>query len=130
MRRSLGWLFVSLLAVVALVGGSAFGASRDVMKTSCASRASSGSQAFRVNVDGLNNSVNEAFDAYFPNDVTVHAGDTVVFDYVGVGEPHTVALGKVGERGGHRDFNALYAGSAERSTRRSPRSRPTRSCPD
>jgi len=91
MRRSLGWSFVSLLAVVALVGGSAFAATRGV-KTR-ASHASSGSQTFRVNVDGINKSVNESFDAYFPNDVTVHAGDTVVFDYVGVGEPHTVTLG-------------------------------------
>ena len=46
-----------------------------------------------MNVGGLNKSVNETFDAYFPSAVTVHAGDTVVFDYVGVGEPHTVTLG-------------------------------------
>jgi plastocyanin len=91
MRRFLGWSVVPAVAVLALVASGAFGASASVK--SRGSLASSGSQTFTVNVDGRNKSVNESFDAYFPNDVTVHAGDTVVFDYVGVGEPHTVTLG-------------------------------------
>ena len=37
-----------------------------------------------------NPKANESFLAYFPRAITVHAGDTVVFHYVGVGEPHTV----------------------------------------
>ena len=41
--------------------------------------------------------MNEGFDAYFPNVVKVHAGDTVVFHYVGVGEPHTVTLGALAD---------------------------------
>ena len=52
-----------------------------------------GAQTFTVNVDGFNKKTNESFLAYFPRAVTVHAGDTVRFHYVGVGEPHTVTLG-------------------------------------
>jgi plastocyanin len=90
MRRSLSWASVPLL-VVAFTVSSALGASGGVKDR--ASQAASGSQTFTVNVDGANKAVNESFDAYFPNVVSVHAGDTVVFDYVGVGEPHTVTLG-------------------------------------
>lgn len=52
-----------------------------------------GAQTFTVDVDGKNPKVNEAFLAYYPNTVRVHAGDTVVFHEVGNGEPHTVTLG-------------------------------------
>ena len=41
----------------------------------------------------MNPSANEAFIAYFPNVVRVHAGDTVAFQMEGNGEPHTVTLG-------------------------------------
>ena len=52
-----------------------------------------GAQTFTVDVDGHNGQANEAFIAYFPNTVTVHPGDTVVFDNKGNGEPHTATLG-------------------------------------
>lgn len=52
-----------------------------------------GAQTFTVDVDGHNGKANEAFIAYFPNTVTVHPGDTVVFDNKGNGEPHTATLG-------------------------------------
>jgi len=52
-------------------------------------------QTFMVNVDGHNPKANEAFIAYYPNTVRVHAGDTVVFHEVGNGEPHTVTLGSL-----------------------------------
>lgn len=55
--------------------------------------AGEGAQTFRVNVDGHNPAANEAFLAYFPSVVRVHAGDTVSFQMVGNGEPHTVTLG-------------------------------------
>ena len=51
------------------------------------------SQVFAVNVDGVNPKAHETFFAYFPRASTVHPGDSVVFHYVGVGEPHTVTLG-------------------------------------
>src|SRR5439155_24905922 len=50
-------------------------------------------KTFNVVVDGHNKSANESLLAYFPSVVHVHAGDSVVFDQVGVGEPHTVTLG-------------------------------------
>ncbi len=52
-----------------------------------------GSETFTINVDGRNPKANESFLAYFPRNVTVHPGDSVVFHYVGVGEPHTVTFG-------------------------------------
>src|SRR5205823_312121 len=56
-------------------------------------KARAGGQTFTVNVDGKNPAANESFIAYYPSTVRAHAGDTVVFHYVGVGEPHTVTLG-------------------------------------
>jgi plastocyanin len=55
-----------------------------------------GSQTFTVNVDGRN-AANESFLAYFPRSTTIHPGDTVVFHYVGVGEPHTVTFGTLAD---------------------------------
>ena len=91
MRRSSSWALLALLGAGFLVASGALGASAGVRVR--ASRAGSGKQTFTVNVDGANSAVNETFDAYFPSVVTVHAGDSVVFHYVGVGEPHTVTLG-------------------------------------
>jgi len=94
MSRSLKWSSVSAVFVVALVTSGALGASTGVKAR--ASRASA-SQTFTVNVDGANKAANETFFAYYPNAVQVHPGDTVVFHYVGVGEPHTVALGTLAD---------------------------------
>jgi len=57
-----------------------------------AEHASAG-QTFTINVDGHNPKANESFLAYFPHSITVHAGDSVVFHSIGIGEPHTVTLG-------------------------------------
>jgi len=46
----------------------------------------------------VNPRANETFFAYFPRATTVHAGDTVVFHYLGVGEPHTVTLGTLADQ--------------------------------
>ena len=54
-----------------------------------------GAQTFTVDVDGHNSKANEAFLAYYPSSVTVHPGDTVVFDNKGNGEPHTATLGSL-----------------------------------
>lgn len=89
MRRYVGWSFV-LSGVAALVAAGALGAGE---RAEAHAGRTAASQTFTVNVDGRNRAVNESFDAYYPNVVTVHAGDTVVFHYVGVGEPHTVTLG-------------------------------------
>jgi plastocyanin len=63
------------------------------MPTFARTGARAGSQTFTVNVDGRNPKANESFLGYFPHTVLAHPGDTVVFHYVGVGEPHTVTLG-------------------------------------
>ena len=123
MRRTLNWSSVPLLALLALLAGSALGASTGA--STRAVRAGSGSQTFTVNVDGSNKAVNESFDAYFPNVVTVHAGDTVVFHYVGVGEPHTVTLGTLANAAVRRSTRSPRR---SRTIRRSRRSRRTRSC--
>jgi plastocyanin len=58
-----------------------------------ASGHSSGAQTFTIDVDGKNPKANEAFLAYYPSTVRLHAGDAVVFHEAGNGEPHTVTLG-------------------------------------
>lgn len=94
-RSVVAWSGVAVLAVAFVVGGGALGGSAlggSALGANGTTRAS-GSQTFRVDVDGSNRKTNESFDAYFPGNSTVHAGDTVVFHYAGVGEPHTVTLG-------------------------------------
>jgi plastocyanin len=80
------------LALAFVVGGAAVVLAA-VVGTARSARSSSGAQVFTVNVDGHNPKANENFIAFFPSVVRVHPGDTVVFDHVGNGEPHTVALG-------------------------------------
>ena len=89
MWRFLRWWAVPMLGLVVLIVASGLGARASARTVGMGS----GSQTFRVDVDGANKAVNESFLAYFPSVVTVHAGDTVVFHYAGVGEPHTVTLG-------------------------------------
>jgi plastocyanin len=46
-----------------------------------------------VDVDGSPDDQNLAFLAYFPSELSVHAGDTIDFGLVDTGEPHSVTLG-------------------------------------
>jgi plastocyanin len=50
-------------------------------------------QTYTVHVDGESDDYNSHMLAYFPRDVQVHAGDTVEFQWVDTGEPHTVTFG-------------------------------------
>ncbi len=50
-------------------------------------------QVFTVQVDGKNDAFASSFLAYFPNDMQVHAGDTIDFHNNFTGEPHSVTLG-------------------------------------
>jgi len=85
MKGSVKWAALSaLVALVVVTTGTA--AHRTLGRATQA-------QTFTINVDGRNPRTNESFLAYFPHSITVHAGDSVVFHYVGVGEPHTVTLG-------------------------------------
>src|SRR5690242_20653335 len=75
------------VAIAALIGSEVGLAGTNAMRTASAA------ETFTVNVDGTNPKANETFFAYFPRVSTVHPGDSVVFHYVGVGEPHTATLG-------------------------------------
>ena len=75
-----------LLAGVLVVSGAAGSTARTAATTV-------GAQTFHVSVDGSAKGANETFIAYFPNQLRVHPGDTVVFTWHGPGEPHTVTLG-------------------------------------
>jgi plastocyanin len=92
MRIVVGWVAVATAAGV-LLAGAAVGFAAVASK-----RTASAAQKFTVNVDGANPRVNETFLAYYPRSTTVHPGDTVVFHYVGVGEPHTVTLGTLADQ--------------------------------
>ena len=86
-RRSVfAALTAGLLLTVFLLVSSAAG-------STAKNAAAVGGQTFHVSVDGSAKGANESFLAYFPNQVRVHPGDTVVFTWHGPGEPHTVTLG-------------------------------------
>jgi plastocyanin len=71
-----------------------------VAATACKSGGTK-AQVFAVQVDGKTAAFVATFSAYFPNEVQAHPGDTVQFNSVFTGEPHTVTLGK--------DVDALFA---------------------
>jgi plastocyanin len=75
-----------LLAGVLVVSGAAGSTTRSAS-------VAVGAQTFHVSVDGSAKGANETFIAYFPDQLRVHPGDTVVFTWHGPGEPHTVTLG-------------------------------------
>jgi plastocyanin len=52
-----------------------------------------GQRTFAVSVDGSTRSFPLASDAFYPNDLSVHPGDTIVFTEVWSGELHTVTFG-------------------------------------
>ena len=54
---------------------------------------------YAVQIDGESPTYNAGFIAYFPNELTVHPGDTVQFKLVDRGEPHSVTFGSLIEQG-------------------------------
>ena len=91
MTRYSRWVPVSGLVFLALCASGA------TLAGTAAKRSTTAAETFTINVDGVNPKANETFLAYFPRATTVHAGDTVIFHYVGVGEPHTVTLGSLAD---------------------------------
>src|SRR5437870_5720033 len=87
----------SRLAAIPVLVGLALWAGDATLAGTALKRSTAGAQTFTINVDGVNPKANETFFAYFPRATTVHAGDTVVFHSVGVGEPHTVTLGTLAD---------------------------------
>lgn len=63
------------------------------------SGAAGGAQIRTVQMDGKTDAFNGAFMAYFPKSVMVHPGDTVVFHDNDTGEPHSVTMGTLVEKG-------------------------------
>ena len=55
--------------------------------------APAGPQTFSVSVDARSGAIPLAADEYFPSELQVHPGDTIKFNEVWSGEPHTVSLG-------------------------------------
>ncbi|MDQ4131923.1 MAG: hypothetical protein M3179_01670, partial [Actinomycetota bacterium] len=58
-----------------------------------------GAETVTVDVDGNTSAYNGSFIAYFPSEVTVRQGDTVEFKSIWRGEPHTVTMGTLVDRG-------------------------------
>jgi plastocyanin len=71
----------------------------DAGATTTTAEPSGGAQTVTVSVDADASSSLVAFTAYFPNEVTVHPGDTVAFESHFTGEPHTVTLGSLVDEG-------------------------------
>ena len=65
----------------------------------CGGSSGSSAQTRTVQVDNTTGKYNGSFLAYFPNDVTVHPGDTVDFHENWTGEPHTVTMGTLVDAG-------------------------------
>ena len=88
-------LVAALALVVAACGGGnsdeggASGA--DTTQTTAEKAAAAGEVT--VAVDGKAEDFNAAFLAYFPDRVTVHPGDTIVYESQFTGEPHSITFG-------------------------------------
>jgi len=65
-----------------------------MLAAACGSSGSkSATQTLKVEVDGKDATHNESFLAYYPKELKAHPGDSITFDNVGNGEPHTVTFG-------------------------------------
>jgi len=87
----------AVLVLVALIGATACGKSKS--SSSTATTESGGGQKVTVSVDAKSDTFKTAYTAFFPNDVTLHPGDTVDFKEVWTGEPHTVTFGTLIDTG-------------------------------
>jgi plastocyanin len=82
-----------LLGLLAALAASGCGSSKSK------SSPSAGPQTRTVQVDASSRAFNAAFLSYFPKVVTVHPGDTVAFHENWTGEPHSVTMGTLVEKG-------------------------------
>lgn len=91
-RRSAAILVVVALTVLGACGGVPTTPAADP-GASGPSEAPDAPQTFTVVVDGHTAENQGIFEAFFPNELTVHPGDAIEFVLMDSGEPHTVALG-------------------------------------
>jgi plastocyanin len=79
------------VVVVAMAGGGVAGAARPQTTEPEAA----GAQTFDVTIDGRSDDFNGSFLGYYPSHLEAHPGDTIVFDSVFTGEPHTITFGSL-----------------------------------
>ncbi|HEU5001233.1 MAG TPA: hypothetical protein VFW71_00445 [Actinomycetota bacterium] len=106
MRKLL--VFVALLSVVAAGCSSKKNNATGTTTTGAPPTAQAqGPQTFGVTLDGKTDAFNGEFGTFFPNSLSVHAGDTINFSLPRFsGVPHTVTLGTLVDKGVAR-FEAL-----------------------
>jgi plastocyanin len=88
---------LAALAALALIVGA--GCSSSSSSTTSSATTGPSGETRTVQVDGTPPNYVGAYLAFFPNAVTVHAGDTVSFKENWTGEPHTVTMGTLVETG-------------------------------
>jgi plastocyanin len=96
-----GWIYgiAALVLVFAACGGDDDDSSNAGGTTTTTAAAEGGAETVTVNVDASPASTSMAFTAYFPNEVTLHPGDTIDFASNFSGEPHTVTFGTLVDEG-------------------------------
>ena len=95
MKRS----FLLLAVVVLLVGACSSDKKATSTSAGSSSAATGGAQTVAVDIDASSKDTQVGFTAYFPNELTVHPGDTVDFASHFNGEPHSVTLGTLLDQG-------------------------------
>lgn len=78
-----------------LTASAALAACGSSSTSTSSSAPAAGPATVGVQIDGKTPAFNSQFSAYFPNQVTVHPGDTVTFTSVFRGAPHTVTMGSL-----------------------------------
>src|SRR5260370_40843665 len=92
----------TLVLMVFLAAGSGVGCTSpkpSLVPRSHPASAPAGPQTFSVSVDAVSGVIPLVAEQYFPSEVRVHPGDTIKFNEVWSGEPHTVSLGSLVDQG-------------------------------
>src|SRR5260370_37041696 len=92
----------TLVLMVFLAAGSGVGCTSpkpSLVPRSHPASAPAGPQTFSVSVDAVSGVIPLVAEQYFPSEVQVHPGDTIKFNEVWSGEPHTVTLGSLVDQG-------------------------------
>src|SRR5688572_16140846 len=95
MRRRL----IAVLAVLALASGACGGNDDDASTPDESASGEGGGATYTVMVDGQSDDYKIGTTAYFPDELKVSAGSTIDFESVFTGEPHTVTLGSLVDKG-------------------------------